>query len=96
MIVVVMATKRNSPIPSPLVGALDLDCRTSVRLDGDELDESDLFAGRHFRTASTEALQGCTWRGYENITRTTIAAFPIVELSEGASIGFISFRAENG
>lgn len=30
----------------------------SVRLDGDELDESDRFAGRHFKTESTDALQG--------------------------------------
>lgn len=88
-----MATKRNSPIPSPLIRALDLGCKTSALLDGDELDESDRFAGRHFKTASTEALQGWTWRGYENITRTTIAAFPMVELSEGASEGLISFRA---
>lgn len=89
-----IATKRNSPIPSPLTGVIDLNCKMSARLDGDELDESDRLAGRHFRIASTEALQGWTWRGYENITRTTIAAFPTVALSEGASLGFISSRAE--
>lgn len=41
--------------------------------------------GRHFKTASTEALQGWTWRGYENMTRITIAALAIVDTIEGMS-----------
>lgn len=42
--------------------------------------------GRHLRTASTEALHGCTCSGYENITSMTIAAFATVEATEGISI----------
>ena len=42
--------------------------------------------GLHFRTASTEARQGCTCKGYENITKMTIAALPIVEATEGISV----------
>jgi hypothetical protein len=41
--------------------------------------------GRHCKTASTEALQGCNCSGYENITRITMAAFAIVEATEGIS-----------
>jgi hypothetical protein len=57
-------------------------------LDGELLGELreilELF-GRHFRTASTDARHGCTCRGYENMTRMTIAALPIVEAIEGIS-----------
>lgn len=53
--------------------------------EGDEFRESAFFLGRHLRTLSTDALQGCTCSGYENMTRITIAALPMVEATEGAS-----------
>jgi len=62
-------------------------------LDGElvgELRELLKLPGRHFRTASTDARHGCTWRGYENMTRTTIAALPIVEATEGISAGSVN------
>lgn len=37
------------------------------------------------RTASIDARHGWTCKGYENMTRTTIAALPTVEASEGRS-----------
>ena len=46
----------------------------------------ELRFGRHFRTASNEARQGCTCNGTENVTRTTMAAFPIVEAAPVGSI----------
>lgn len=45
--------------------------------------------GRHFNTASTEALQGWTCNGYENMTRITIAAFAMVEAIDGISVEFV-------
>jgi len=41
--------------------------------------------GRHFRTASTDARQGCICKGTENVTSTTMAALAIVEAIEGES-----------
>ena len=41
-------------------------------------------------TASIEALHGWTWRGYENMTRMTMAALPIVEDIDGASAGLLA------
>lgn len=48
------------------------------------LDE--LRFGRHFRTASNEARHGCTCKGTEKVTRTTMAALPIVEAAPVGSI----------
>ena len=64
MIAVVIAAKRVSPIPSGRTGPAGLeDANRGVFLGGDLPGESDLRLGRHFRTASTEALQGCTCSG---------------------------------
>jgi hypothetical protein len=85
MMQVVITAKRSSPIVSFRVetgGA-----RSGTDLDGDPfgLPREFFFAGRHFITAATEALQGCTCRGYENMTRMTIAALPIVDAMDGRS-----------
>lgn len=45
------------------------------------------LAGRHLSTAATDARQGWTWSGYENMTSTTIAALPIVDDIDGMSVG---------
>ena len=45
-----------------------------------------MITGLHRRTASIDALQGWTCRGYENITRMTMAALPIVDATDGKSI----------
>lgn len=63
--------------------------------DGDPVEDSRevlAFEGRHFIAASTEALQGCTCRGYENMTRMTIAAFPIVDATDGISTAVQRYR----
>lgn len=39
--------------------------------------------GRHLLIESTLERQGWIWSGYENMTKTTIAARPIVEAMEG-------------
>ena len=83
---VVIAANRVSPMPSDRALVFGLDDGSSGTFRGGERPgESDLRRGRHFMTASTEARQGCTCRGYENITRTTIAALPTVEDIEGPS-----------
>ena len=88
MIVVIIA-KRSSPIASFLaLGRAVAVAISGMVLAGELLGERVVDFkpfGRHFKTASTEALQGCTWRGYENITRMTIAAFAIVDAIEGMS-----------
>jgi hypothetical protein len=81
---VVIAAKRTSPIPS-LVGWSFPDCRRGVG-EGDGARDPERRIGRHLRTASTEARHGWTWRGYENITRMTMAALPMVEATDGASV----------
>jgi hypothetical protein len=60
-------------------------------LEGEELGEclEPFVFGLHFSTASTEALQGCTCNGYENMTRMTIAAFAMVDATEGTSIALL-------
>jgi hypothetical protein len=57
-------------------------------LEGEELggDMEPLVFGLHFKTASTDALQGCTCNGYENMTRMTMAAFAMVDATEGTSV----------
>lgn len=83
---VVIAANRVSPIVSPRFGGPDFkDGSNEASRDGDDRGDSEPLIGRHLRTASTEALQGWTWRGYENITRMTMAALPMVELMAGAS-----------
>ena len=61
---VVIAAKRVSPIPSPL-GLMDDFAAGCSRpdLEGELFAESALLLGRHFNTASTDALHGWTWRG---------------------------------
>lgn len=85
---VVMIAKRLSLIsPRPLCELLAELSR--VDRDGESLTEAYSGclreAGRHLSTASTEARQGWTCRGYENMTSTTIAALPIVDATEGMS-----------
>lgn len=60
---------------------------SGAALEGDTLVSLDFvhLFGRHLSTATTEALHGWTWSGNENITRTTIAAFAIVEATLGTS-----------
>jgi hypothetical protein len=88
MIQVVMMANRTSPIVSFLAagGAVPPESKGTV-LAGEELGEflEPLVFGLHFNTASTDALQGCTCNGYENMTRMTIAAFAIVDATEGTS-----------
>lgn len=84
-----MMAKRSSPIESFLAVGAGLPVSNGTVLAGEPLGElrallRPLF-GRHFNTASTDALHGCTCRGYENVTRITIAALPIVEAVEGMS-----------
>lgn len=91
MIAVVIAANLVSPIsdrPGFDPDFAGCEVRRELR-DGDPEDgveslEPD-FCGRHLRTASTEALHGWTCRGYENMTRTTIAALPIVDAADGKS-----------
>lgn len=88
MMAVVMAANLVSPMVSFRVICPAADGGSKPARDGDpEADsrEALVLEGRHFSTASTEALQGCTCRGYENMTRMTIAAFPIVEAIDGIS-----------
>lgn len=61
MIAVVMAANLVSPIASLLWDVVLEGSSVASRL-GDAL-ESDDRMGRHLRTASTDALQGWTWRG---------------------------------
>lgn len=42
--------------------------------------------GRHLRMLLIDARQGWIWRGYENMTRTTMAARPIVEAMDSLSV----------
>lgn len=83
---VVMMANLTSPIVS-LRAAGCADGRSADR-DGDELGLflDDLPFGRHRRTASTDALHGCTWSGYENMTSITIAALAIVDATDGMSV----------
>jgi hypothetical protein len=86
--IVVMTANRASPIVSLRGRIPGLEANSGMVRAGDPLRE--LFEdfkpdGRHFRAASIEARQGCTCKGYENITRITMAAFPIVEATDGTS-----------
>ena len=84
---VVMAANRVLLIPSPRAWLQDFPgCMSELFLNPCAAGESELFVGRHLSTASMDALQGWTWSGYENRTSMTMAAFPIVELSDGGSI----------
>lgn len=83
-----MTANRTSPIEVSLEAGAEEPVSKGTVLDGELLGElRELFMpfGRHFNTASTEALQGWTWSGYENMTRMTIAALAIVEAIEGMS-----------
>ena len=83
---VVIAAKRVSPIASPLDFVVGLPAgNKEFDREGESFAESFLLRGRHLSTASTDALHGWTWSGYENITRMTMAALPTVEVIEGAS-----------
>jgi hypothetical protein len=89
MMAVVMAANRVSPMVSFRVVCPAADGGSKTARDGDPLADSReglVLEGRHFSTASTEALQGCTCKGYENMTRITMAAFPIVEATDGTSM----------
>ena len=88
---VVIAAKRVSPIAS-FLGLVGGGSKGLCR-GGEVLLVSERRIGRHLSTASTEARQGWTWRGYENMTRTTMAAFPIVELTDGGSKYSVSIGA---
>lgn len=91
MIAVVIAANRVSPIASGRAWPTGFGGGSNgVFLGGDLPGDSGRLFGRHFRTASTEALQGWTWRGYENITRITMAALATVALTEDGSTYVIS------
>jgi hypothetical protein len=66
MIAVVMAANLVSPMVSFRVVCPAADDGSRTARDGDLLGDSRevlVLDGRHFSTASTEALQGCTCRG---------------------------------
>jgi hypothetical protein len=89
MMAVVMAANLVSPMVSFRAVCPAADGGSKTARVGDPLVDSRevlVLEGRHFSTASTEALQGCTCKGYENMTRMTIAAFPIVEAADGISM----------
>lgn len=89
MMAVVMAANLVSPMVSFRVVCPTADGGSKPARDGDPVADSRealVLEGRHFSTASTEALQGCTCKGYENMTKMTIAAFPIVEATDGISM----------
>lgn len=87
---VVMIANRSSPMVSFLaMGRAGAPVSKGIDLAGEPSGVlRELFRpfGRHFKTASTDALHGCTCKGYENMTRITIAALPIVEAIDGISI----------
>ena len=84
-IVVVMTANRVSLIGSALGWFLAVRRGIDPPLEGELLGDSTLRLGRHLRTASTDALQGWTWSGYENITMITMAVLPIVDATAGVS-----------
>jgi hypothetical protein len=89
MMAVVMAANLVSPMVSFRVVCPAVDGGSKPARDGDPIADSRealVIEGRHFSTASIEALQGCTCKGYENVTRMTIAAFPIVDATDGISM----------
>jgi hypothetical protein len=82
MIAAVSMANRTSDM-SPFLGAAMVG-----RRGGDDVADGAGEArrcGRQFMTASTEARQGWIWSGYENMTRTTMAARPIVDAAAGGS-----------
>ena len=86
MMAVVMTAKRRSLISSAFGFIGIFRCSNELRLGLPEAGVSSwvrVFRGRHFDTASTLARQGCTCNGYENMTRMTMAARPMVEKTEG-------------
>lgn len=83
-----MMANLSSPIVSFLAIGAGMPVSNGTDLAGEPLGElRELFKplGLHFNTASTEARQGCTWSGYENMTKITIAALPMVDAIDGIS-----------
>jgi hypothetical protein len=88
MMALVSAAKRTSEISTVTALGMTVPLGASGLLGEDESSTVVVAVrrmGRHFRTASTEARQGWTWRGYENMTRTTMAARPMVDATAGGS-----------
>ena len=90
---VVMAANLVSPMASFRFVCPAADGGSKTVRDGDppaDSPEGLVLEGRHFSTASTEALQGCTCKGYENMTRMIMAPFPIVEATDGISMAVLA------